>query len=353
MRVTGSAETAGEADGLARGAAWLVAQQDPDGFFRDFATYAGASDEWVTAYVCETLLCSAPQERVRSVAFEALKKLALRQRPDGSWGYNATVPGDCDSTAWSLLAFSCSGWRPSPLERACAFLLRERREDGAFATYGEPDAIARFIEEPRRELLRGWTKGHACVSAVVLLALARSLPRPSRDALAPSAAWLRSARQGDGTWPAYWWAGWAYATLQALRALAATGVSIEAEARAAADLALESGADDGGFGPTWGEASEPFATALALQVLLLGPEAHHRRRALAAAHWLLEHQAPDGHWESAPILRIPEPFILAPWTVTSWRMDELGTGVQVRDGACVFTTATALRALRVASAVRP
>jgi squalene-hopene/tetraprenyl-beta-curcumene cyclase len=348
MPVTGSAETRlvrGAHAAGARAAAWLVEQRADDGLFRDFETYAGASDEWVTAYVSEALLDGTREPGPRAAATQALGRLALRQRPDGSWGYNGLVPGDCDSTAWTLLALRAAGSRPSPELAASRWLLRERRDDGAFATYGSPAAIARFIDEPEHERLRGWTSAHACVSAAALLALARALPRPARGLLDDSVAWLRAARDDDGTWPAYWWAGWGYATLHALLALAAAGALEEHELEAAADFALLAGDRDGGFGPEPGMPSEAFATALALRILLLRPQSRHRTRARAAAAWLLEAQRPDGSWEPQPILRIPEPFVLRPWTVTAWRRDVLGTGVQLRDPAATFTTATVLRAL--------
>lgn len=330
---------------IARAVEWLAAQRGTDGLFRDFQTYAGASDEWVTAYVCEALLTEAVPGLARSTALAALGRLVLRQRPDGSWAYNASVPGDCDSTAWTLLALDAAGWRPSPIIAGARWLLGHRHDNGAFATYGSPDPIGDFIGEHRHQYLRGWTTAHACVTAVAARALTMTLPRHGRQELTLSIDWLRDARSTEGTWDAYWWAGWGYGTLYSIQALLSSGSRCDLERAAAADFALRAANPDGGYGADPGSASQAFATALALQTLLLGGRRRHRLHANAAARWLLDHQDPDGCWPSVPIMRIPEPFILQPWTVTSWRTDTLGTGVVLSDPGSLFTTATALRAL--------
>lgn len=347
--MTGSAGGGTIGDAAARASAWLVEQRDADGLFGDFATYAGTSDEWITAYVCEAVLSAEPSPGAHAAAQDAVRRLAPRQRADGGWGYNEAVPSDCDSTAWAVAALCAAGASAPSRLAACRFLARQQRADGAFATYGSAEPIARFIGFPATERLRGWTSGHACVSGAAVVALARALPRGERGPVAAGAAWLRAAQQPDGRWRAYWWPGWPYATLHALQALAAAGQLGEDAARRASDLALGAGADDGGFGPDRGAAPDAFSTALALRVLLAGPSPRHRRRARDAARWLVERQAPEGAWASAAVLRIPEPSVLAPWALEGSAFP----GIEARDQHGIFTTATALRALAAARALAP
>lgn len=318
-------------------AAFLVAARGDDGLWRDFLTLAGESCDWVSAYIaCSFATAGVQRDLVRDIAVA----LHYRQRPSGGWSYNEVVPPDCDSTAWSMLAMSnTTSSRPSSLIRASAYVLRHASQRG-FATYAPEDRIDRFIEADE-ELTVGWRSPHLCVTAVALQALllfgVRSEPR-----VQAGLAWLRASQDEDGLWRSYWWKGATYATLHALRALAAAGELSAEEWERARNGLLQSRNADGGWGDDHGP-SHAFATSQALQALITRPDAACDDAIEQAADLLLA-TLEGGAWPTVPILRIPPPMSPEP-VAGEWREDAMGTGVVIRDQHALFTTAAALAAL--------
>jgi len=275
---------------LARGLEFLVRARDAEGWWRDFETLAGPSDEWVSAFVAWSI---APLDEGRGIAEETFDLLAHREREEG-WGYRAGVPADCDSTAWvcrlaARLGRSC--------EAGVAALRRSRRESGGMPTYRAPGPIRRFTGLPYTMPFRGWTSPQVCVSANALAVLTGD---------APLRRFVETAREPDGGWSGYWWVDRAYPTWLAATALASSSPGCDARA--------------------WAEACpERSAFSLACRVSL---------GAGNAVEPLLELQAEDGGWPSSAKLRVPSPEALDP------------AGARVSfDRNRVYTTAMAMGAL--------
>ncbi|HWH94861.1 MAG TPA: prenyltransferase/squalene oxidase repeat-containing protein [Baekduia sp.] len=320
---------------IAAGSRFLSARRSRDGMWRDFHTAAGASADWVTAFVCAmTRDC----DELRYDAREAVATLAGRQRPNGGWGYNHAVPTDCDSTAWALLAFRA---HEPPDAGAIAAALEYVRHhqvwpEGGFATYSKIDGIGRYISEGG-EAATGWQLPHACVTSVALRALVEHGElRNSREA-SQARDYLLGAREASGAWMSYWWPGSAYNTCFALQALAAFDAIDEADV-----LAVGPGHDAG-----------TFEIALDILTLLLVPGRETLRASEKVRDRLLGLQQRDGGWPSRPILRIPAPTQALPERQAEWTADGLrGSGVILGDPRRVFTSAAALSALARYRAVR-
>jgi Prenyltransferase and squalene oxidase repeat len=277
-----------------RAAGFLLAQQRLDGAWRDFHLARGVSTSWVTAYVGLRLAPLAATRPEIELALAAAARFLRRHREaEGGWGYNRQCRTDADSTANALLFLAT---RPEPVDPAdVAALAKFQRPEGGFATYRHLDPA------------RPWSQPSAEVTPAALRALSRFLA-PDHAILARARVWLeQTIAQTD--WRPYWWT-----TPHYLRAeLAHFGMRLTAPP------------PDG-----------VFAEALALEAdLRLG-------LAPGSLAGLLERQAADGGWPSAPILRAPGPHI-APGS------EEVESAPAYADQDRIFTTATVLGALNLAA----
>src|SRR5205807_182091 len=136
----------------------------------------------------------------------------------------------------------------------------------------------------------GWCGMHTCVTAAAaILGLG---PAPLE--------FLRRAQHEDGSWTGHWWDDDEYATARAVEALAANG-DHESVARAVRWAEGRIGVDGAVCSEAQGGPS-PFATALALRILVVAgaPEEGARAR---AARWLRSEQRADGSWTPSARLR--------------------------------------------------
>jgi hypothetical protein len=332
---------------IAAAASYLADMRSPDLLWRDFATLAGESCDWVSGFVAHAAGTSG---LLGPLVRECTRALLMRQRRSGGWSYNEHVPPDCDSTAWVLLAMGTTTvWKPSMVLRALAYILRHAA-NGGFATYADEDKIEAYIGA-MPDQTEGWRNVHLCVTAAATHALL--LHGLSDDPRLRSAtAMLREAQDENGLWTSYWWRGFAYATAQSLRALAAAGeLTPDLWNRTAEGLAKLQN-EDGGFGDDGGE-SHAFATAMSLSALFTRPDPSIDCVIDAAVQFLLESQQ-GGRWPTTPILRIPRPMVVAPES-EPLKEDAFGTGVIIRDQHGIFTTAAVLAVLasyRAAISVR-
>jgi hypothetical protein len=214
---------------------------------------------------------------------------------------------------------------------------------GGVATYREPGPIRRFMGLGAEADLGGWCSSHVEVTATAGRAFAAVTSTPEgREA---EAAWryVSSRQRPDGSWASYWWTTNHYPTLQAVALAAEMGA--EEAVKRAADWALREQCQDGGWSAP-GAPTSAFATALSLSVLVrAGVRGPHVDRAVERLQAL---QDADGGWPSQPIMRIPPPDLAEPDDRDTWRSDELGTGVVVRDQHRTFTTSVCVGALALA-----
>jgi squalene cyclase len=312
------------------GAEFLLANQGPDGLWRDFETPAGEASSWPTAFIATALHAAAVGQDAQEGAAEAL---AATQNDDGGWGYNEDVPSDADSTAWALLFLSRMSREERACRRAVSCLLRHQREaNGGIATYAEPGPIRRFMGVGRWMPFGGWCRPHTEVTAVAGRALMACSP-DGRDPAADSAwRFVRSRQNATGDWSSYWWTSPHYTTAQAVELAAARGEP-DVIARAAV-WALRNQAD---------VASGAFATAMSLSILVrAGADAGALDRAVQD---LVALQQADGGWPSEPIMRIPVPADKDPNGEDRWRVVRFGGGIDVTDQHRLFTSAACVAAL--------
>lgn len=317
----------------ARAVAFLLAQRNRRGWWRDFDTLAGPSDEWVTACV-GWVLATAGGAQGAAAARRAWRLLRRRRFWSAGWGYNAMVPADADSTLWALrlarAVGAARGWR---VRRGMRFLARHLRPDGGLATYADDGPIRLFTRLQPQVSFAGWCGSHLCVTA----AAAGLAGFPARAALLER---LRQAQRPDGSWTGYWWREPAYTTALAVQALAQEpGAADRARVERAARWAAGRVAGDGP------DADAPAALGWCVEVLAHADGSWARAPLQGAVDRLLAAQRADGSWAPSAWLRIPPPGVVDPERQTAWAIDGRG-GASVQPGrtAC-FTTALILHAL--------
>lgn len=346
---SGAERVQGARESLARGIDFLLARQAKSGVFTDFATLAGESDEWTTAYVAEGLREGAAAGGHRGADVdEALERaatlLATRWRVGAGWGYNQRVPADADSTAWALIFLRT---RPAAVEisAATAALRGHQMPGGGVATYRNATSLQTAMELPPSTDVSGWCAPHASVTASAGRAL---WGRPGAEAAsATDAAWRYLEAQADpaGFWPSYWWTEPFYATAEAVTLALALGRRTSECATLRRGLDWLSSRQDGAWGllAEGGQPATVFSSAAAFRALARGPlDATRRSDALA---FLTRMQQRDGGWPSEPILRIPSPGAARADAAAPWRVGGLGALALVADHRRTFTTATCVAAL--------
>jgi squalene cyclase len=291
---------------LARGLGFVLAAQNAQDFWSDWALPPGPSSDWTTAHIGLRLSGLGPPHRaaLAEPLGRAARWLVSRQSAGGGWGYNQAVEPDADSTAQALLFLAAVG-QPA-LPKACAFLAHHQQPDGGFATF-LPDALA-----------GSWGLPHPEITPVALLALRTYRGGLPEESLARGLAWLLRARRRDGLWNSFWWSTPLPATEVSLAFLAALGTP-EPPPPALAQ---------------WTPA-DSLETALLLSITAAaGPS----QRLEQLARCLVADQADDGSWKSVPALRITARDCERPWEVAV-------SGPLFADPQRLHCTATALAAL--------
>ena len=284
----------------AAGVAYLVASQRADGAWHDYhAMPIGAATEWVTGFVTAALTETA-RELARDAIDRGVAALLAARRRGSSWGFNASVAADADSTAWAIHALRGAG-ALVPRE-ALAFVLGLQRRDGGFATYARDDA---------------WGESHPDVTPVVALALVAEAPELAYRAL----AFAFAHADPDGTWPAYWWRGRHYSSYWNRRLLAAYGHDCATRQKVPLERSR------------WIVSAFDLAWVLALAVLDADPACVLE----ALAEQLVAQQQSDGRWPGSDDLRITAPICSHSWVEP--------LGAYATDDCGLVTTASAVRAL--------
>lgn len=291
---------------LSRGVGFVLAGQDNQGAWTDWALPPGPSPDWTTAYVGLRLSSVGPLDRAAldEPLVRAAHWLLSRQSTDGGWGYNQAVEPDADSTAQALLFLAATGQSAPPEART--FLARHQQPEGGFATFA-PDSFT-----------GSWGLSHPEITAVALLALRAHPSGLPQDDLARGVAWLQRIRRSDGLWNSFWWSTPLVATEVNLALLAALGMTEPLPSTLASWPPLDS-----------------LETALLLSIM---SPAAPRPRLEQLARRLLANQRDDGSWKSAPALRITARDCEHPWEAKV-------SGPLFADPQRLHCTATALAAL--------
>jgi hypothetical protein len=247
---------------VAAGAAFLLAHQDDDGMWRDYALEPGAGDCWPTAMAGIALDAVGGAHEAVDAARAAL---CVRARREG-WGFNGATACDADSTAWAIRLLGYGAALLSP--------------------YLDPRGDAHTFADPLR--FGSWAWAHADVTALAGLALAEA-GGPDWAVRLLRNACLRS-RRANGAWTAFWWTTDAYATARSLELLARSG-GIPAAVAAAAR---------GWLAPR-PRPRDAFTAAADLSVAVLCGAPLARRIADLEAR-----QLPDGGWPPSAALLVPD-----------------------------------------------
>jgi squalene cyclase len=250
---------------------FLIAAQDPDGFWRDYVLPPGMSTAWTTASVAFAL---GPQHIGTDRARDAL----LSDRRPSGWGYNSSVSTDADSTA-CVLRFMAAANDPC-VRHATALLKPFITACGGARTFRDAHPFGR------------WAQEHADVTPVVGLALVEcgghcKLIESMRD-------WCIAAQQEDGSWASFWWKTDVYATAKMIEFLAALEMDGHAVLRRAAEWILDQRND-----------SSPFEAAHALAAFAHSGLASHKNTQVLV-DFLCDLQQADGSWPGSRVLLVPD-----------------------------------------------
>jgi squalene cyclase len=330
---------------ISRGLNFLSTKQYADGLWRDFETLAGASSDWVSAFVSYAISNNLNSSKMILPTHNSLMR---RQRFNGGWSYNRSVPTDCDSTAWALLALSTnSHCEISRIQRGLKYIESHHNPNtGGFSTYIFDDGIDRFLQMQEKYILNGWYNVQVDVTSVVVQSLlASKVPIDSKLVQKAVSYLIKQRKEGNYFWNSYWWKGYAYSTFHALRALIMCKFINEEEIHKTIEFLLSSQQKDGGWNDSFEKKSEIFGTAFTILCLLLYINNETLASIKKGISWILSKQNSDGSWPTVPILKIPPPFTVNPALITKWRNNQLGTGVIIEDKGRVFTTAATLWAL--------
>jgi hypothetical protein len=322
-----------------RATSYLLSKQDRAGFWNDFDTLAGPSDEWVTAYVGSGLAenSDALGKQAASVAWRALCR---RRWYSGSWGFNRLTPPDADSTVWGLqLAARIGAEHSARAARARRFLARHLLPDGSLVTYARSGPIRQFTRLNRGISFEGWCSSHTCVTA----AAASLEPFQGHEQVL---AFLRRSQAIDGSWPAYWWADRAYSTGLAAQGMAQSQDRSDQSCLRRAVTWAANQILTGGSGYPSGVLGSAFATSYCLMILTCSNNPQSVRLPIArAVGALMDGQRADGSWGPSAALRIPPPSVQDPDSYPHWQKGGRGGGSIQLDRNAIFTTASVLRAL--------
>jgi energy-coupling factor transport system substrate-specific component len=119
---------------VARAAAWIAGEQNPDGGF-SFAGRGGASDVDDTGAALQAL--AVARRRGSTTVRRALRFLAQEQNPDGGFGQLAGGRSNAQSTAWAVQGVAAAGTDPGLLRARggrspLRYLASLQQGDGSF-----------------------------------------------------------------------------------------------------------------------------------------------------------------------------------------------------------------------------
>lgn len=259
---------------------FLLAQQEPDGCWRDYQLEPGPSEAWTTAFVLWSLACVSPSSIPLPPINEALDALLKLQKPTG-WSYNRHTAADADSTAWACrILASLPSQQPLPLTQLLQPFIHA---DGSSQT---------FLSKER---FGSWAAYHADVQPMIGNAILRIYANTQDTELAATIRRLREfsilSAKPEG-WTSFWWTTDAYAIACNLEFLQTSGGIPAPLQRSAANWLAEAPAPQSAF-----EAAQYLMIAL-----LTGTEIENYISILTAT------QLHNGSWPSSAVLFVPSQF---------------------------------------------
>lgn len=251
---------------------FLLARQDSDGFWRDYALPPGPAVDWVTAFTGFALSCVPPDITPHEPVQRALNAVRADCRPSG-WGYNQKVATDADTTSWVVRWFIRSSAR-LPVDAP-----------SVLASYLGPQGGARtFVCGDRYGT---WTNEHADVTAVLGLAMKEGCGDAGTIHLIRD--WMLAHRNNGGLWDPFWWTFDSYANARALEFLNVTG-GIPDSVTAASRSYLD-------------RHSDPSSSMETANLLIMATHTGSD-----TADWicrLTAQQVQDGGWPASRVLKVP------------------------------------------------
>src|SRR2546427_240590 len=126
------------AGAIGQAVTYLLSRRNVRGWWTDFDTLAGASTEWVSAFVA-LALARTNEPAALAAARDTWLHLRRHRFWSAGWGFNRTVPSDADTTIWVLHLAAALGVRASG--RTLRFLSRHITPAGALTTYARAGPI--------------------------------------------------------------------------------------------------------------------------------------------------------------------------------------------------------------------
>ncbi len=323
---------------------FLKKSQTPDGFWRDFETRSsGASNEWVTGYICYHM--SNCNRSDRNTIRKACLALEHVQRDNGGWGFQTSVPPDVDSTSFCLFAlYSCDEVKSDTIQRAINFLLQHQHPSGGFSTYSSFEPLKSYRQRPNEYDFSGWCSPHVEVTGAAIQALLAGRIRKKSPIISAAFDYLCNEYNPKGYWESYWCCTNLYATNQAVAALKIIG-SLSMFSTSISRYLCSIQLSDGSWGSGIDMTSCVFSTALGLSILMEVSPRQSKEQIVRGIHWLVAVEKEDGSWQSRPIMQIPPPNVIDPTQIKKWRYGERGVGSCSGDQNRLLTTATVLKAI--------
>jgi hypothetical protein len=320
---------------IEKGMCFLLDNRDAKGWWRDFGSLLGesdewatGSDEWVTAYTA-TAIASIPTRLAYQAARQAWTLLCNRRQNSEGWGYNDQLPVDMDSTSWGLrLAGALKKASSKRAQSAQHFLRRHIDAEGGLATFSPEFCPQRPVYS--RPSIEGWCRVHTCVTAAAAVEDYGEKPRN----------YLRNHQAKDGSWAGYWWCDDEYPTTLAAEALATYGREEDKRRiKSAGKWVLNKFNPNGAIFSKAHAGDSAFATACGLRILMLaGNHSGSHDSIIRTVNWLIGRQNKKGYWPRSARLRVPPPYAMKPEKNTREMF-------VVLDHKRIFTTATVLTAL--------
>lgn len=322
----------------------IVNFQGKVGFWDEYITNGNISSVWATAYInCQ--LNDIEEDKILELKKQAQAFILRNANP--LWGYNPNIPGDADSTNFSLLSLLNNEY---PLEQYIELWLSFQNSDGGFSTYtkNQTKELNKIMYQGKGKFgFEGWEQSHHCVSAVSLLLLSHQRNK-YLDAYTQVRDYLVKEYEINKVWKPYWWTSEIY-----LVAFISTALAVHPDPRLLEALRdrvsglLEKQNENGSFGDSFKQNSS-FYTSLMIKALCAHSffRKQYDLNIKKAVAWTVRNQYTDGSWEATHALRLPAINIISPDQVhLPWKVRRNGLNTRAIEFNRLFTTATTISAL--------